>query len=138
MFDPKMLAPCGLNCALCKRALQKERPCQGCRGPLAYKSNYCLTKCTIWICAKLADTDGFCDQCPDYPCEQVMEKEIRYAETYPLTESPIQNLRAMRKDGMAAFLKAQEQQWRCVRCGATMCVHTGKCAKCGFAADKRE
>ena len=29
----EMIAPCGLDCALCKRALEKVNPCPGCLGP---------------------------------------------------------------------------------------------------------
>ena len=33
MFTPDMIAPCGLDCSICKRALAETDPCAGCRGP---------------------------------------------------------------------------------------------------------
>ena len=33
MFIADMIAPCGLDCSLCKRALAGADPCAGCRGP---------------------------------------------------------------------------------------------------------
>ena len=42
----------------------------------------------------------YCDECPDYPCEDVMEKENRYTSKYPLYESPGENLRVIREHGV--------------------------------------
>ena len=33
MFNVNMIAPCGLDCSICKRALAETNPCAGCRGP---------------------------------------------------------------------------------------------------------
>ena len=33
MFIADMIAPCGLDCSICKRALAEIGPCAGCRGP---------------------------------------------------------------------------------------------------------
>ena len=40
LFTEKMIAPCGLDCSLCKAALKKENPCPGCNGP--DKTNRCF------------------------------------------------------------------------------------------------
>ena len=33
MITAEMIAPCGLDCSLCKRAQAEENPCPGCHGP---------------------------------------------------------------------------------------------------------
>ena len=38
MISAEMIAPCGLNCCLCKRALAEANPCPGCHGPNENKS----------------------------------------------------------------------------------------------------
>ena len=75
--------------------------------------------------------DSFCDECPDFPCADVMEKETRYGSQYPLRESPLENLRFLRETGMAAFLEHERKQWTCSACGDVICVHTGVCSGCG-------
>ncbi|HSK69835.1 MAG TPA: DUF3795 domain-containing protein [Candidatus Limnocylindria bacterium] len=136
-FTPGMVAPCGLNCAVCKRALRREERCLGCRGPDGAKPEYCFSICTIWKCDKLLSSGwAFCDACPDYPCAQVLEKEARYAAKYVLTESPMGNLARIRAQGMEAFLFGERARWECPECGGTLCVHTGECADCGHIRRK--
>ena len=109
----------------------------GCNGPQEAKYTYCKT-CGIAACAKRrALPDPFCDRCPDYPCADILEKEIRYANAYPLVESPIGNLALLRQKGMPALLRAEQARWRCPACGGVLCVHTGLCAGCGKAYSVR-
>ena len=128
----KMIAPCGLDCSICKRALEKTNPCPGCLGPNENKPEFCAERCGIILCRKRKEKGyDYCDQCPDYPCADVMEKETRYTSKYPLYESPAQNLRAIRESGMEQFLAAERAQWTCGECGHIVCVHTGVCSGCG-------
>ena len=132
MFTPDMIAPCGLDCSLCKRALAKENPCPGCRGPAEGKPEFCASRCGIILCPARRDNGyGYCDECPDYPCADVTEKETRYTSAYPLPESPGDNLRWLRLLGAEAFLAQERKRWTCGECGGVICVHTGACAGCG-------
>ena len=132
MFTASMIAPCGLDCSICKVALRKDRPCPGCNGTNENKPEFCAKECGIILCQKRRENGyRFCDECPDFPCEDVMEKENRYASKYPLYESPIQNIRNIRKLGMDAFLTGEREHWSCRECGHTICVHTGICSGCG-------
>ncbi len=127
-----MIAPCGLNCAICKRALDKESPCPGCLGESESKPDFCANRCLIKKCAIRANlVDRFCDTCERYPCADVMEKETRYAIAYPLTESPIGNLAYLRQNGMDVLLDREKARWTCPACGGTVAVHTGVCSGCG-------
>ena len=132
MFTADMIAPCGLDCSLCKRAQAETDPCPGCRGPNEHKPPFCSEGCGIIRCARRIENGYvYCDECPSFPCADVMEKETRYAQKYPLKESPLQNLRAIREKGMEAFLEAQRAGWTCKACGGPVCVHTGLCGRCG-------
>lgn len=134
-----MIAPCGLNCAICKRALQKDEPCPGCLGESEHKLDFCAHKCLIKRCETRAGLpDRFCDGCAEYPCTDVMEKEIRYSTAYPVIETPIGNLAYMRKNGMDALLERERLRWTCPACGGIVCAHTGACADCGREYTDRE
>lgn len=132
MFTEDMIAPCGLDCSLCHQAQIPGDPCPGCRGPAGNKFIYCAEQCGIMRCRKLKENGyTYCDECPDFPCEDVMEKETRYTTQYPLKESPVGNLRMIRGKGMEAFLEQERRQWTCGKCGSPVCVHTGLCSSCG-------
>ena len=106
MFKADMIAPCGLDCNICSQALIGNDPCQGCSGPDDHKPEFCARYCGIILCRKRKENGyRFCDECPDYPCGDVMEKENRYTSKYPHRESPLENLRMIRRDGMDAFLE---------------------------------
>jgi len=132
LISPEMIAPCGLDCGLCMMAQAPEKPCPGCRGPEENKFFYCSQLCGIMKCAKRREQGyDFCDECPDYPCEDVMEKERRYTSDYPLRESPLENLRLIREKGMEAFIAGERARWSCEKCGGPVSVHTGLCSACG-------
>ena len=127
-----MIAPCGLDCSLCKRALAETNPCPGCHGPDENKPEFCANRCGIVLCRKRKENGyEYCDECPDYPCADVTEKETRYTSKYPLYESPGKNLRDFRKLGMERFLEQEREQWTCGDCGHIVSVHTGLCSGCG-------
>ena len=131
-ISAEMIAPCGLDCSLCQRALADAIPCPGCHGPDKNKPEFCAKRCGIILCSKRKENGYvFCDECPDYPCEDVTEKEDRYTSAYPLYESPGKNLRDIRKLGMEAFLENEQSQWTCKDCGHIISVHTGVCSGCG-------
>ena len=132
MFTEEMMAPCGLDCSLCRQAHDRSAPCPGCNGPERDKPEFCSEICGIIRCDKRrANGYRFCDECPDFPCGDVMEKENRYISAYPLHESPLKNIRLIREMGMEAFLEQECEQWSCRECGGPICVHTGVCSGCG-------
>ena len=131
MFTADMIAPCGLDCSICSQALIEKNPCPGCNGPNENKPEFCAKHCGIILCRKRKENGyKYCDECPDYPCGDVMEKETRYTSQYPLRESPLENLRMIREMGMEAFLKQERRQWICKKCGGAVSVHTGICSGC--------
>ena len=132
LFTAEMIAPCGLDCSICKRALAETDPCPGCHGPDENKPEFCAKKCGIILCRKRRENGyAYCDECPDYPCADVLEKENRYTSKYPLYESPGKNLRDLRELGMEEFLENERSEWTCKECGSAVSVHTGVCSGCG-------
>lgn len=132
MIKANMIAPCGLDCALCTGHLRGDRPCMGCNGPDDCKPDFCRTGCAIVHCeTRKTLADGFCDSCEKFPCVDVMEKETRYSNAYPMVETPIGNLALIRQHGMERFLEQEQQRWSCPDCGAIICVHDGACSGCG-------
>ncbi len=65
-----------------------------------------------------------------------MEKENRYTSKYPHRESPLDNLRIIREQGMDAFLKQEAEQWTCRHCGKAYSVHDRNCPHCGMRTGK--
>ena len=138
MFSADMIAPCGLDCSICTRAQIGEAPCPGCNGPAENKPDFCANRCGIIFCGRRRESGySFCDECPDYPCADVMEKENRYTSQYPLRESPLENLRMIREKGMEAFLEQERRLWTCPDCGSPICVHTGLCSGCGAKIERQ-
>ena len=139
MFTADMIAPCGLDCSLCRHALEDDPPCPGCLGPDEGKMAFCVSGCGIVLCEKRRRNGyRFCDECPDFPCADVKEKESRYAVKYPLRESPLRNLRMIRELGMNAFLEKEKALWTCAYCDRPICVQTGRCSGCGRPYGKRK
>ena len=132
LFTAEMIAPCGLDCSLCKYTQRESYPCAGCNGPDDHKPEFCSKVCGIILCQKRKEYGyRFCDECPDGPCEDVMEKENRYTTKYPLFESPLQNMRDIRSMGMEAFLEKERERFTCKECGSSITIHTGICSGCG-------
>lgn len=126
-----MIAPCGLNCAICSEALRKDSPCVGCRND-GYKGEYCANLCKIVKCEiRKTLPDGFCNKCPQYPCREIVEKECWYANAYPMIESLMGNLSFIRENGIEKFLQREMDRWTCSHCGGVISVHDGICCGCG-------
>jgi hypothetical protein len=133
-FKPELIAPCGMNCGVCKRYLAfshgvpAERGtvihCQGCRPA----SKNCYIKRG---CPKLRKSQvDFCFECPDLPCANIVNRlEKRYNERYHT--SVVKSLLEIKEKGIEQFLKAQEELFRCPSCGDVVSVHDRKCYTCG-------
>ncbi len=134
-IQKELVAPCGINCAVCGGYLAwkhdvKNRGvrmsyCTGCR-PRNKKCAFLKKRCELLLDGKVE----FCYQCPDFPCERLQHIDQRYRRNF--RTSLIDNLEQIKKDGMQEFLKAQEAKWRCPNCGETVCCHNGICLACGI------
>ncbi len=122
-----LIAPCGMNCALCMAYLREKNHCPGC-GDRAIGA---CQKCVIKNCSILKKNKWrfCCGKCEQYPCTRLKNLDKRYRTKYNM--SMIDNLEFIKNNGIKAFLKKEKERWTCKKCGGTICVHGGFCLNCG-------
>lgn len=128
-----LIAPCGMNCALCSAYLALKHDlrakgirmiqCVGCR-PRNKKCAFLKKQCS-----KLSKGEvTFCYECKSFPCNRLRTIDERYRTRYRM--SMIDNLQFIREHGIEKFLEEQEKSWKCKTCGEMICCHNGLCYKC--------
>ena len=127
-LEPKAIAPCGMNCALCLAYQRTKRHCPGCWGEDTNKSESCRS-CIIRNCETIQmNGSHFCYDCEKMPCQRLKGLDKRYRTKYGM--SMIANLTGIKDQGMDAFLVHQEKKYTCARCGGLLCVHRSRCLTC--------
>lgn len=126
----ELIAPCGMNCAVCMARLRTKNQCPGCRGGDIGKSKSCIS-CVIVNCKELRETKSkFCSKkCRKYPCRRLKDLDKRYRTKYHM--SMIENLENIDKMGIRAFVRNEKARWTCSECGGLICVHRWSCSDCG-------
>jgi hypothetical protein len=119
VFENKLIAPCGINCGICRAYLRHINPCHGCN---YIEQNRPKTRenCQIRICEKR--TGEFCYQCSEFSCDRLKKLDNRYRKRYGISE--IENLKYIRDNGMNKFLKNENINW--VSDKGVLCVHDKK------------
>ena len=125
-IDVAMLAPCGLNCMLCYRHLDKN-PCPGCRARLDDPDSY-KRKCVMRACV-LERGYETCADCAQRPCKRVKTFQKRYMDGYGVNLSSI--ALSVRQAGAKAYLRADLEAHTCPDCGHLIDLHFGRCSGCG-------
>ncbi|MFH0816718.1 MAG: DUF3795 domain-containing protein [Methanobacteriota archaeon] len=123
----ELIAPCGMNCNVCRAVLDKSgkvKQCTGCRprgkGCLYYGG----------MCEMLREEEiRFCHTCGDFPCEKLKQLDKRYRTGYEY--GFIEALEFIRDKGMRAHLAKEKKLWKCPECGGLVCIHDRKCYGCG-------
>ena len=126
-----MIAPCGMNCAVCMGHLLREKnKCPGCRGDSSNKPVNCV-KCVIINCVFLKSNNlKYCSaKCEKYPCTRLINLDKRYRSKYSM--SMIENLENIEQQGIIKFVRNEKARWACPECGGIICVHRGFCSECG-------
>ena len=113
-MKPKLIAPCGMNCNLCKGYLKGN--CPGCRGDDKDKPNYCVN-CKMVVCGF-----KYCFECDKYPCRRMKDLDKRYKIKYGM--SMIDNLEFIKTQGIRAFLRNEKKRW--IKDKKVFCVHDKK------------
>ena len=134
-MDEELIAPCGMNCALCisyqadKKDLNKKgfrkTYCPGCR-PRGKNCTFMRRNCDL-VGKGLV---RFCYECPDFPCRKLKDLDRRYRTRYHL--SMIENLEFIKEHGMGLFLEKEQARWKCPVCGGVICCHNGLCLDCSL------
>ena len=119
----KLIAPCGMNCALCYAHLREENRCEGCRVNSEKIFKYCAI-CKIKNCEKLQKNDWqYCSsKCDEYPCRRLKNLDKRYCAKYGM--SMIENLENIERSGIRKFVETEKKRW--MKEDKVYCVHHKK------------
>jgi len=132
-FTAELVAPCGMNCGICKRYLAYSKSVPVEKGKVIYCQGCLPRKKNCYIkrgCKKLSSGEiKYCFECDRMPCEKLSHLDKRYRERYGM--SMVENLKEIEGKGIETFLMNQEDRYRCSECGDIYSVHDGKCYKCG-------
>lgn len=124
-----LIAPCGMNCAICYAYLRQKNSCPGCRFFNA-KEPVSIAWCKIRNCEFVKDNKvKFCFECDNFPCNNLKNLDKRYRTKYNMSE--IENLEYIKKNGIRKFIGKEKEWWSCTECGGIINVHKGCCSKCG-------
>ena len=127
-MEKQLIAPCGMNCAICLGYQREKNKCPGCRNLIGSKLKT-RQKCVIRNCIILKENKWkFCsDKCEKYPCQRLKSLDKRYRTKYGM--SMVENLEFIRDKGIEKFLEWEKKRWKCPKCGGNICVHRGICFK---------
>lgn len=128
VIHASQIAPCGMNCRLCRAYVRDRNPCPGCGGDDAFKTKVRI-ECYIKNCEKLTDAEvKFCFNCDSFPCARLKHLDQRYRRNYGM--SMVENLEYMKSFGIGRFVRKEKQKWTCPKCGEILCVHEPRCPSC--------
>ena len=130
-ISEKLIAPCGINCAICSRYLAYRNnfgrsQCSGCR-PGNKNCTYLFKKCPEGNNPTTSDR-VFCYKCKHYPCRHLNRVDARYKKNYQVSLK--ENLDYMNQFGIRQFVKEQYRRHHCSRCGSLISMHNRKCFVC--------
>jgi hypothetical protein len=118
-INKKLIAPCGMNCGVCKAYLRENNPCYGCRDADQNKPKT-RVDCTLRLCTK---REGyFCYACVEFPCDRLKRMDKRYRTKYGMSE--IDNLGYIRDHGLRRFVETERKKWTSNK--GIYCVHDKK------------
>jgi hypothetical protein len=133
-ITPEMIAPCGMNCALCIGHRRERKPCAGCRKSDIGKPYHCVA-CRIKLCPGMKQgRRKFCFTCATFPCPRLRQLDKRYRGKYGM--SMIENLGNISELGLKEFISRERPRWTCPKCGEVICVHRESCISCGRARER--
>lgn len=118
-FGYKTIAPCGMNCGICKAHLRQSNPCHGCNYA---EQNKPKTRacCKLRLCSKRSGK--FCYSCVEFPCNRLTSLDERYQKRYAMSE--IENLKYIKDNGIKKFLEKERIRW--ISNKGILCVHDKK------------
>ena len=133
-MNDQLIAPCGMNCAICSNYLALKNDvrakgvklpyCKGCR-PRNKQCSFVKKKCSKLLKGSLT----FCFECENFPCELLFKLSKGY-EKYKI--NMVDNLYYIKQNGLEAFLEKEKKKWECPKCKKTICCHNGVCYFCNL------
>jgi hypothetical protein len=130
-MEKELIAPCGMNCGICKYHYREKNTCPGCR-ELDKKTAITRFRCIVRECEILKDRKWkYCsDKCDNYPCKRLKALDKRYSNKYHM--SMLENLKLINEKGVDALLKKEKSKWKCPKCANIVTCHGGMCLTCSF------
>jgi hypothetical protein len=129
LTNSTLIAPCGINCGVCRAHMRERNACPGCRADDAGKPKTRIY-CKIKTCEKRVSRNiDCCFQCSEFPCQTLRHLDDRYRSNYGM--SVIDNLLMIKTSGIRKFVASERQRWVCSTCGGALCVHEPQCPTCG-------
>jgi Protein of unknown function (DUF3795) len=123
-----LIAPCGMNCRLCRAFGKDKKACPGCRGDDSCKPKS-RSMCHIKTCETMVSAEvKYCFSCDSFPCARLDHLDKRYRTKYGM--SMIDNLVNIRDFGVRHFIGTEKRKWTCPECGGFLCVHKPQCLYC--------
>lgn len=113
-----LIAPCGMDCGVCRAYLRDKNPCKGCNFEHGLRKS--IESCKMRRCTKRSGK--FCCSCEDFPCKRLVDLDKRYRTKYGMSE--IANLEFIKEKGIREFVKKEQKRW--VSSKGTFCVHDRK------------
>jgi hypothetical protein len=134
-MNEELIAPCGMNCAICSGYLAMEHDvksrgvkmpyCKGCK-PRDKMCAFLKKRCDLLMEGNVK----YCYECDTFPCRNLEAIDRRYRTRYRM--SMLENLETIKDKGIKAFLRKERKKWKCPDCGGTICCHNGLCFGCGL------
>ena len=126
MTQQQLVAPCGMNCALCQAYQGKGLACHG------YGHGGERKACQNCSIQKCENKKAFCFGCTQYPCKRLKALDKRYRTKYHM--SRLENLALIQTNGLDEFVRQQNERYRCSNCGKLRTVHQDSCLYCAAIA----
>jgi hypothetical protein len=131
--DTNLVAPCGMDCALCSNYLAFLHQIPRKRGKISHCAG-CRPRnkqCSILKrdCERLRNrTVDYCFRCSEFPCGNLLHIDAHYRKKY--STSLVENLICIRDRGIEALFTYENERFGCTRCGNLKSVHSGRCYVC--------
>jgi hypothetical protein len=119
-MKPKLIAHCGMNCAICIAYLRDKNKCPGCKFQGKPNSKF-FKKCSIKNCNIIKDNKWKCcsPKCEKFPCKRLKDIDKRYKTKYNM--SMVDNLNIIDSDGINKFIKQQKSKY--IKSKKIFCIH---------------
>jgi hypothetical protein len=110
--------------------------CYGCKSDSVFGG---CGKCLVRRCASKKAVDS-CLDCKKYPCilfhlTGMMKKIVKLEEKLPHLKDTLINSKRIKQVGVDAWLKEQEQSWKCPDCDGPFTWYQMNCSQCGRELD---
>jgi hypothetical protein len=119
LLTEKLIAPCGMNCGVCKAHLRPKNTCPGCN-QLDPERPGSRLHCRLRLCEMRKGR--FCFACEKFPCDRLRRLDKRYSTKYGMSE--IENLKYIEEHGIRKFMNKECERWIIEE--GVFCVHDQK------------